>query len=78
MCFTYAQISLFISFWVENHAEPLSADFKPGFPSCVYCRFTTEKHPSWPVKLTGKAHKIKSSPEALLEKFSKNNTVERL
>ena len=27
---------------VESHAEQLSTDFEPGFPSCVYCHFTTE------------------------------------
>jgi len=60
-------------FWVENHAESLSTDFEPGFPSRVYCCLTTEKHQSRPVRLTGNAYLVwkvgQSNPGALLEEL---------
>ena len=43
-------------FSIENWVEQLFIDFKPGFPSHVYCHFTIEKQRSTPVKLTGNAY----------------------
>ena len=71
--------------------EQLSTDLKPDFPGGVFCYFTAEKHLSTPfrlpanvylvvlkVGLTTYANKMKSSPEALLQEFSKNNVLDRL
>ena len=38
--------------------ERLFTDSETGFPSCVYCCFTTENHRSRPVRLTGNAYLI--------------------
>jgi len=79
-------------FELKNQVWQLATDFEFGFSSQLFWFYTTEKHQSGTVRLTGNAYlviwkvgmthtyvnKNESSPEALLQEFSKNNTIEKL